>query len=523
MGSKKPSSQRVILAGLSLLLAGLACARADVPLQGGVGSGSILPAGPPIPQDAQGEIVQAAAPPALPSSTPDRPAPLVTATLPPTPTAHSTGPVETLLYETQPGDTLRALAIRFGVTPSDIRSSAGGLPDAHKLLDPGILLIIPSRLENTGPDERLIPDSELIYSPHAAEFDIQAFVDQQGGFLSRYREYVINRQLSGAQVVAKAARDHSINPRVLLAFVEYYTGWVTNPETPPSSARQYPLGILDPDRQGLYKQLVWLINELGKGYYGWRAGTLIDVLLRDGDFVRLAPTLNAGTVALQYYFSQREGRAGWLEALSPDGFIATYRQLFGDPWSYYHPLFEPGVRQPDLILPFLPGQLWSLTGGPHGAWDREAAWGALDFAPAASESGCVPSDAWVVASAAGLVVRSETGLVVIDLDGDGREQTGWVLLYLHMATKDRVRAGRFVEQGDPIGHPSCEGGIATGTHVHIVRKYNGEWVLADGPLPFNLSGWVARAGALPYQGALVRGDETVLACPCASFETLIKR
>jgi hypothetical protein len=80
-----------------------------------------------------------------------------------------------------------------------------------------------------------------------------------------------------------------------------------------------------------------------------------------------------------------------------------------------------------------------------------------------------------------------------------------------------------VEAGDLIGHPSCEGGIATGTHVHLARKYNGEWILADGPLPFELSGWIAHAGTRPYQGLLVKDDATVVACPCASRETYISR
>ena len=65
--------------------------------------------------------------------------------------------------------------------------------------------------------------------------------------------------------------------------------------------------------------------------------------------------------------------------------------------------------------------------------------------------------------------------------------------------------------------------MATGSHIHITRKYNGEWILADGPLPFTLSGWEAHAGVLAYQGALTKGDQTVLACACASEETLISR
>ena len=69
---------------------------------------------------------------------------------------------------------------------------------------------------------------------------------------------------------------------------------------------------------------------------------------------------------------------------------------------------------------------------------------ALDFAPASTEPGCAKSDAWVVASASGLVTRAGRGLVVIDLDGDGMEQTGWNILYLHVSDL-QVSSGDWVE------------------------------------------------------------------------------
>jgi murein DD-endopeptidase MepM/ murein hydrolase activator NlpD len=179
--------------------------------------------------------------------------------------------------------------------------------------------------------------------------------------------------------------------------------------------------------------------------------------------------------------------------------------------------------QPELILPFEPGHLWSFTGGPHSAWGPDGARAALDFAPASVQSGCVDSTEWVTAVAAGVVVRVDTGVVILDLDGDGYEQTGWNILYLHIKTQDKIKVGTIVRQGDRIGHPSCEGGTATGTHVHIARKYNGEWVLADGALPFVMNGWRSIAGADAYQGKLVKDDQVVEACDCGSFETRISR
>jgi hypothetical protein len=80
-----------------------------------------------------------------------------------------------------------------------------------------------------------------------------------------------------------------------------------------------------------------------------------------------------------------------------------------------------------------------------------------------------------------------------------------------------------VNVDDNVGHPSCEGGQATGTHVHIARKYNGEWILADGPLPFVLSGWQLHAGEANYQGTMTRGDETVISSVVGDFLSRIYR
>ena len=49
--------------------------------------------------------------------------------------------------------------------------------------------------------------------------------------------------------------------------------------------------------------------------------------------MQLALILNAGTVALQYFFSQYLNRPAWDKAVSEAGFEATYRALFGDPFA----------------------------------------------------------------------------------------------------------------------------------------------------------------------------------------------
>jgi LasA protease len=518
----------LLLPTVALLCASLACARSDIPVTEMVADADPARAASPTqatPPSVTPVVTRTPIPTFLPTATvtPATPEAPASPTPPATPTASSNNQPDTIVYKAQPGDTLRAVAVRFGVLTSDITTSGAALPDENSLIAPDTVLLVPRRLGPTGPADLLIPDSEMVFSPHAVDFDVTAFAEQQGGFLATYHEYVGQRWRPGPEVLAIAARDNSVNPRLLLAMLEYKSHWVTDPKRPTGDAFDYPLGNPNPQFKGLYQQLSWLSNELGKGYYDWRAGRLTELGFKDASIIRLAPELDAGTVALQYYFAETLSPRAWAEALSPSGFIATYRALFGDPWQYMHPLFEPGLKQPPMILPFLPGHVWAFTGGPHGAWERESAWAALDFAPSTSVAGCAISEDWAVASAPGLVIRSGGGVVVLDLDGDGREQTGWDLIYLHIADQGRVTQGTFVEQGDLIGHPSCEGGIATGTHLHLVRKYNGEWILADGPLPFDLSGWIAHAGSKPYQGELVKDGQTVLACTCATKQTLISR
>nr|MBP7213998.1 M23 family metallopeptidase [Anaerolineaceae bacterium] len=227
--------------------------------------------------------------------------------------------------------------------------------------------------------------------------------------------------------------------------------------------------------------------------------------------LRLAAELNCGTVGLMQFFSTLYRFEDWSNTLyGEDGFIATYSRMFGDPWviaQEHEPIFTPDVLQPELILPFEPGIVWAYTVGPHAAWGAADVRAALDFSPPTAESGCHTNWNWVTAAAAGLVVRSEEGVVVVDMDGDGYEQTGWNIIYLHIATTNRVPVGTWLEAGDKIGHPSCEGGKSTGTHLHIARKYNGEWVPAEGPLAFVMSGWKTKSGSEFLQGWLVKGEE----------------
>jgi hypothetical protein len=85
---------------------------------------------------------------------------------------------------------------------------------------------------------------------------------------------------------------------------------------------------------------------------------------------------------------------------------------------------------------------------------------------------------------------------------------------MHVETRDRVPAGAFLRAGERIGHPSCEGGVSSGTHLHLARKYNGYWISADGDIPFLMDGWLSQGAGRAYDGYLVREGVTLEACAC---------
>ncbi len=427
------------------------------------------------------------------------------------------------LYYAQSGDMLAAIASRFGVEESEITSD-GDLTKTT-LIDPGTLLVIPNRIyEPTTPNIQIMPDAEIIFSITAADFDVQAYIKEQNGYLDNFKEYLgSSGWVTGYGAVERLAIENSINPRMILGLLEYESRWVRGRPVD-TLHTEFPMGFNDYHYKGMSVQLVWAINNMAIAYYGWRAGTLTHLEFPDGTRLRIDPRLNAGTVAMQYLFSRLHSQSQWSQIINPDsGFPVMYEQMFGDPWARadaVNPIFPSALNQPPLVLPFQPDTEWSLTGGPHNAWGQinpsiygvsHSVYSAIDFAPSTAKGGCEPTPTWVVAAAPGLVVRSGNGVVMIDLDGDGYEQTGWNILYMHIASIGRVPKGTWVETNDRIGHASCEGGVSTGTHLHFARKYNGEWVTADGPIPFILSGWRVVAGDKAYAGKMVRGDEVVIA------------
>lgn len=419
-------------------------------------------------------------------------------------------PGELVDYNVQSGDTVDALAAHFNTKVEEIREVNPILPAETTTLPVGLPLKIPIYYQSLwGNPFQILPDSLFINGPEQVDFDVVEYVDSQPGWLKAYIDYPSGNRMRGGEIIQHVAINFSLSPRLLLAIIEYQTGGLTQPVIPDEN-QDYPLGFMDKDHKGLAKQLVLAANLLNNGYYGWRTGRLTSFDHNDGRVEYPDPWQNAASVAIQYYFSQVLSRQAYEKATQDQGLLKTYQALFENPWLKVEPHIPGSLQQPEMVMPFEIDKTWNYTGGPHTGWGTGDPWAAIDFAPL-GVTGCNPSNSWATAVANGVIVRSDTGLAVLDLDGDGDERTGWTVFYLHLRTDSRVQVGQHLNTRDPVGYPSCEGGTSTGTHIHIARKYNGEWIPAGGALAFTLEGWQASNGNAAYDGKLNRFGKVVTA------------
>jgi LasA protease len=437
-------------------------------------------------------------------------------------------PGELVDYVAQSGDTVPALAAHFNTTSGEIMAANPIIPADATTMPPGLPMKIPIYFRSLwGTPFHILPDSAFVNGPAQIGFSPSAYVATHPGWLKTDSEYVpaASRDLTGAETVDYVATNWSISPRLLLAILEYKSGALSQGRKP---SKTY---ILDFEQRIYarasnlnYLQLIWAANTLNNGYYGWRTGTLTEFTEPDGTIIRPDPWQNAATVAVEYFFSRTSSGADYDAAVSPSGLAKTYEILFGRPVEGGDSLLPGSLQQPAFTLPFQRQQTWTYTGGPHTGWGSGQPYPAVDFAPPCDGPGCGSLDPrnYVVAMAGGLVARSGPDGVMLDLDGDGDERTGWNIFYLHLAGEGRVALGHELKVGDYMGYPSSEGGEATGTHIHIARKYNGEWIPAGGPMAFNMDGWVVQEGSAPYLGTLTRNGVVVVACACSNLYSEVR-
>jgi hypothetical protein len=181
------------------------------------------------------------------------------------------------------------------------------------------------------------------------------------------------------EIIDFVATAYSVNPRLLLALLEYRGGWLSTPY-PDEPALSYPMGILKEGRTGLFRQMLDAADALNYGYYGWKYRGVVATTLFDGQHVFYAPDLNPGTVGVQYMLSLTRDSVQWQQDIHPNGFFQTYLALFGDPFAKaVEPITPKDLAQPALSPP-IPEARMEVIGGSHGAVTADRV-SAIDLAP----------------------------------------------------------------------------------------------------------------------------------------------
>ncbi len=147
-------------------------------------------------------------------------------------------------YTVQPGESLAGIAQRFQISVDQLARDNGLANPNYVEVGQALTISLPSA-ENAGPAFKIIPDSELVNGPAAAGFDLEGFIQGQGGYLSGYSEEINDRSYTGAEIIARIAQEYSVNPRLLLAVLEYQSGWVTKAR-PPEPTWDYPMRLSKP-------------------------------------------------------------------------------------------------------------------------------------------------------------------------------------------------------------------------------------------------------------------------------------
>ena len=291
--------------------------------------------------------------------------------LTPFPTRPAYEPGQLVEYTAQSGDTLPALAVRFNTTVEEIRQANPNIPEDATTMPPGMPMQIPIYFRPLwGNPFQILPDAAFVNGPAVSEFDTGAYLNAQSGWLSSYSTWAFNGTRSAGEMIDYVAFQYSISPKLLIALLEYQGGGCSLPELDESLETNI-LGLESSYWTGVYLQLSYAANILNDGYYRWRDGELIEFELLDGSLVRPDPWQNAGSVALQFFFSKVLTPQEFHYAISSDGFAKVYQGLFGAPWDI-EPLLPGSLVQPDMQLPYINDIGWAFTGGPHTGWGSMA-------------------------------------------------------------------------------------------------------------------------------------------------------
>jgi len=184
----------------------------------------------------------------------------------PIPTYTGRVPAGMTLYYSQSGDTLESIARHFHASLSRLQNPANA--EIEGFLAVGIPLFVPNAPFYAPYRQPVLADNLVVYGRNAQSVDVLGISFRADGYLNHYAEYLYEGRFTGPEIVALVASETSTDPRLLLALLEYQSGWVTGwPEGAEEDTS--PLNYEAVGVEGLYEELQVAARELARGYYGW--------------------------------------------------------------------------------------------------------------------------------------------------------------------------------------------------------------------------------------------------------------
>ena len=346
-------------------------------------------------------------------------------------------------------------------------------------------------------DNSLVSDGQFVWGPNVGDFNIGAFLDDQGSPLAAY-----------APDIELWASYSSVNPKVLIAILELRYGWVSG----------FPDSITEDEmRSTIEDTAMGLASTFYEHMHTWGAlrppfspvpSLGPSILLEDGSVASLDPSLSSATVALITAMADDISPAGYESKFA--GMTRDFNTIFGAMFPESDPLdisneIVPLNAPPEGLfqLPFPLGAEW-VASGPHswngGSWPPP--FSSIDFFTGGG-SCAAPPNQYAVAAAYGTVNRPYGYSCWLEID----HGNGWVTSYYHLSN---LYSGAPIGRDGKVGTIACEtcaGGFATGPHVHFSLKYNGAYVSLEG---VEFSGWKVHAGSVPYNSGSFERDGTFL-------------
>jgi murein DD-endopeptidase MepM/ murein hydrolase activator NlpD len=336
----------------------------------------------------------------------------------------------------------------------------------------------------------VVSDGQFVWGPNVGAFSIQAFLQTIQSPLLPY-----------AVELESWARYSTVNPRVLLAVLESNYGSVTglDPSIDPESVR----GMIEQTAMDLslaFYQHLYSFGERSKGGPPLLAKGVQTFSFEDGVQADLLWSPSSGSYAISAIDAKSQLLAETFSSQSLGG-ASSFETI----WGYFFPdtdpldtsnNLEPGSPPPDetFQFPFPLDATWTFSGA-H-SWSGGSSYpdrSSMDFNTPWSNYPNAPYKNTVAAAAGDAVVRVPyTGRAPcwVEIDHGG----GWKTHYYHLVnlgasgpvgpmSRNQLIGG--------IGQEVCNGGFATGPHVHFALFYNGAPYDLDG---LKLSGWTVHEG-----------------------------